>query len=92
MKNNLEKVIITGGAGFIGSNLAEHLFKNGTKEILIIDDFSTGSFKNIEHLENINIIDSRIEDVEDLEKQLILILKKLSMINQFYFIKNQMLP
>ena len=70
MKNNLEKVIITGGAGFIGSNLAEHLFENGTKEILIIDDFSTGSFKNIEHLENINIIDSRIEDVEDLEKQL----------------------
>ena len=70
MKNNLEKVIITGGAGFIGSNLAEHLLKNGTKEILIIDDFSTGSFKNIEHLENINIIDSRIEDVEDLEKQL----------------------
>ena len=41
MKNNLEKVIITGGAGFIGSNLAEHLFKNGTKEILIVDDFST---------------------------------------------------
>ena len=38
MKNNLEKVIITGGAGFIGSNLANHLFKNGTKEILIIDD------------------------------------------------------
>ena len=70
MKNNLDKVIITGGAGFIGSNLAEHLFENGTKEILIIDDFSTGSFKNIEHLENINIIDSRIEDVEDLEKQL----------------------
>ena len=70
MKNNLEKVIITGGAGFIGSNLAEHLFENGTKEILIIDDFSTGAFKNIEHLENINIIDSRIEDVEDLEKQL----------------------
>ena len=70
MKNNLEKVIITGGAGFIGSNLAEHLFENGTKEILIIDDFSTGSFKNIEHLEYINIINSRIEDVEDLEKQL----------------------
>ena len=70
MKNNLEKVIITGGAGFIGSNLAEHLFETGTKEILIIDDFSTGSIKNIEHLENINIIDSRIEDVEDLEKQL----------------------
>ena len=47
MKNNLEKVIITGGAGFIGSNLANHLFKNGTKEILIVDDFSTfGNQKN----------------------------------------------
>ena len=56
MKNNLEKVIITGGAGFIGSNLAEHLFKNGTKEILIVDDFSTGSMKNIEHLKKTNII------------------------------------
>ena len=67
MKNNLEKVIITGGAGFIGSNLAEHLFKNGTKEILIVDDFSTGSMKNIEHLNNTNIIKGRIEDIEDLE-------------------------
>ena len=66
MKNNLEKVIITGGAGFIGSNLAQHLFKNGTKEILIIDDFSTGFMKNIEHLKNINIITGRIEDIEDL--------------------------
>ena len=71
MKNNLEKVIITGGAGFIGSNLAEHLFKNGTKEILIVDDFSTGSMKNIEHFKNTKIINSRIEDTEDLETRLI---------------------
>tara|TARA_B100001939_G_scaffold132877_1_gene115423 strand:- start:8806 stop:9780 length:975 start_codon:yes stop_codon:yes gene_type:complete len=71
MKNNLEKVIITGGAGFIGSNLAEHLFANGTKEVLIIDDFSTGSRKNIKHLENINVIDSRVEDIQDLENQLL---------------------
>ena len=70
MKNNLEKVIITGGAGFIGSNLAEHLFENGTKEILIIDDFSTGSLKNIEHLDNIHIINNRVEDIEDLETKL----------------------
>ena len=70
MKNNLEKVIITGGAGFIGSNLADHLFANGTEEILVIDDFSTGSKKNIEHLENINVIDSRVEDIQDLENKL----------------------
>ena len=70
MKNSLEKVIITGGAGFIGSNLAEHLFQNGTKEILIVDDFSTGSMKNIEHLKNTNIVNGRIEDIEDLETRL----------------------
>ena len=84
MKNNLEKVIITGGAGFIGSNLAEHLFKNGTKEILIIDDFSTGSKKNIEHLKNINIINDRIEDIEDLETRLKFNRKTFNVDSPFY--------
>ena len=37
MKNKLEKVVITGGAGFIGSNLAKYLYENGTEEILLID-------------------------------------------------------
>ncbi len=37
-KNNLNKVIITGGAGFIGSNLVKKLLENGTEKILIIDD------------------------------------------------------
>mgnify|MGYP001369608785 FL=1 len=34
MKNRLQKVVITGGAGFIGSNLISHLNENGTDEIL----------------------------------------------------------
>ncbi len=43
------KVLITGGAGFIGSYLAEgHLGKND--EVYIIDNLSTGSLKNIEHI------------------------------------------
>ena len=70
MKNRLQKVVITGGAGFIGSNLISHLYKNGTDEILIIDDFSTGSRKNIDHFNNLKIIDSRIEDIADLESKL----------------------
>ena len=41
MKNNLEKVVITGGAGFIGSNLAKKLIQEGAEKILIIDDLST---------------------------------------------------
>ena len=47
-KNNLNKVIITGGAGFIGSNLVKKLLENGTEKILIIDDLSTGKLNNLE--------------------------------------------
>lgn len=43
------KVLITGGAGFIGSHLAEELL-NGNNEVFVIDDLSTGSIENIEHL------------------------------------------
>jgi len=43
--------LITGGAGFIGSHLAERLLRDGEK-VTIIDDLSTGSFENIAHLED----------------------------------------
>ena len=45
------KTLITGGAGFIGSHLAETLLRNGD-EVYIIDDLSTGSVENIEHLQS----------------------------------------
>lgn len=43
------KILITGGAGFIGSHLAE-LYLNSGNEVFVIDDLSTGSIENIEHL------------------------------------------
>jgi UDP-glucose 4-epimerase len=43
------RVLITGGAGFIGSHLAEAYLKRGD-EVYIIDDLSTGSLANISHL------------------------------------------
>lgn len=43
------KVLITGGAGFIGSHLTETLLDGGHK-VLALDDLSTGSMSNIEHL------------------------------------------
>ena len=69
MKNNLNRVIITGGAGFIGSNLARHLFEHGTNQILVIDDLSTGA-ENLEGLKGIDFVNSRVEDLNNLEELL----------------------
>jgi UDP-glucose 4-epimerase len=44
------KVLITGGAGFIGSHLAE-AYLHGGHEVYIIDDLSTGTLENIKHIQ-----------------------------------------
>jgi UDP-glucose 4-epimerase len=43
------KALITGGAGFIGSHLADRLIADG-HQVILLDDLSTGSHANIEHL------------------------------------------
>ncbi len=44
-------ILITGGAGFIGSYLSEALLKEG-HTVFVLDDLSTGSMTNIEHIKN----------------------------------------
>jgi len=70
MKNNLNKIVITGGAGFIGSNLVSKLYENKAEKVLIIDDLSTGNRNNIdEFIKNgfVELIEKRVEDCENLE-------------------------
>jgi UDP-glucose 4-epimerase len=45
------RYLITGGAGFIGGHLSEHLLNQG-KKVHVIDDLSTGSIRNIQHLKS----------------------------------------
>ena len=58
------RVLITGGAGFIGSHLADHYVSAG-HEVTVLDNFSTGSKTNISHLEGkITVVDGDIRNVE----------------------------
>ena len=58
------RVLITGGAGFIGSHLADH-YVNAGHEVTVLDNFSTGSRTNISHLEGkITVVDGDIRNIE----------------------------
>lgn len=47
--NSRRHILVTGGAGFIGSHLVERLLRDG-KIVKVIDDCSTGTFENLRHL------------------------------------------
>ncbi|WP_320814561.1 SDR family oxidoreductase [Flavobacterium sp.] len=58
-----KKILITGGAGFIGSNLCNYFVKNN--EVVCLDNFATGHFHNIAHLidnKNFTLIEGDIRD------------------------------
>ena len=62
------RVFITGGAGFIGSHLADH-YVNAGHQVTLLDNFSTGSKSNIAHLdEKVTTIDGDIRNVELIEQ------------------------
>jgi UDP-glucose 4-epimerase len=58
------KILITGGAGFVGSHLAELCLKQG-HEVYVIDDLSTGTLKNLEHLQTSEEYRDKIFFTED---------------------------
>lgn len=49
MRTIMNKILVTGGAGFIGSNLCEYLINVGYG-VVCLDNFSTGHMRNIQHL------------------------------------------
>lgn len=65
-----KKVLVTGGAGFIGSNLCDALIHHGN-QVVCLDNFATGKPKNIEHLlsnPDFTLIVGDIRNLSDCEK------------------------
>ncbi|MCK4350303.1 MAG: NAD-dependent epimerase/dehydratase family protein, partial [Candidatus Krumholzibacteria bacterium] len=64
MEDLMPKFLVTGGAGFIGSNIAEALESRG-EEVVVLDDLSTGHEANMESfLSGVTFINGDIRDVE----------------------------
>ena len=62
----MKKIIVTGGAGFIGSHLIKKLIDNGAEEILVIDDLSTGKAENIKDFKEVEFLNKKIEEIDNL--------------------------
>jgi len=59
--------LITGGAGFIGSNLVNYLLKYGAAKVRVLDNLSTGSLKNLEEFSSNPAFEFIEGDIRDLE-------------------------
>ena len=72
MNTQNKRVLITGGAGFIGSNIAETLLKQGVKHVRVLDNLVTGKMENIQFLldkyDNIEFMYGSIADLETCRK------------------------
>jgi UDP-N-acetylglucosamine/UDP-N-acetylgalactosamine 4-epimerase len=64
-------ILVTGGAGFIGSNLVEYLLKYGIKKVRVLDNLSNGYFKNIQPFlsnSSFEFIEGDIRNLETCQK------------------------
>ena len=79
MKNH---ILVTGGAGFVGSNLIELLLKKTNKKIISLDNYSTGTKKNHIHCKNQRIT-YLIGNTQDINKKLDTIKNKIHSVFHF---------
>jgi len=63
------RVLVTGGAGFIGSHTVEALLKTGRYDVRVLDNFATGHRSHLEHLAgDIELVEGDVRDMETVEE------------------------
>ena len=62
----MNKYLVTGGCGFIGSNLVKTLVKMGF-EVIVVDNLSAGKLINLPNSKKINLIEKAIQNVSNSE-------------------------
>jgi len=64
LNNNKKKILVTGGAGFVGSHLCERLAQDSNNEVYSLDNYFTGSVNN--HVKNVTYIKGNTSDISNL--------------------------
>ena len=64
MRENMKKILVTGGAGFIGSHLIESLCKNRDVKVTSIDNYSSGRIES--HIEGADYLEGDIQQINEL--------------------------
>jgi UDP-glucose 4-epimerase len=57
-----KKVLVTGGAGFVGSNIVERLLNLNVEKVIVLDNLFTGSLENLPEHKNLKFIKGSVED------------------------------
>ncbi|HEU5167809.1 MAG TPA: NAD-dependent epimerase/dehydratase family protein, partial [Chitinophagaceae bacterium] len=66
MINNNTKILVTGGAGFIGSSLAEYLLNKTAAQVVVVDNYLTGRHQNLPASDRFRFIKADANDFNDI--------------------------